>query len=133
MKYFSPIAFVLLVLSLPAIAQDTSPRPEKVFICTPDAFTLKVQKRTALLTGSIKTPSPGYTYKMIPSRQDTFGVLASTLIINKPEETVLQNDDKIDLDYEFTFQRELLLLYISIQKPFPGELVSISCQEKTGP
>jgi len=101
-------------------------KQEMVYTCTPDNFTLIQSGDSYTLAASLETPTPGYSYEIIPVETRS-GRIKAKLKLSGVDGAMIQVIGNIDISHTFEYTGMLHAISIKVEKDFNWGPTDINC------
>ncbi|MDP2204939.1 MAG: hypothetical protein Q8K65_01380 [Alphaproteobacteria bacterium] len=105
---------------------SSSDKQELVYTCTPDHFTLTQNGDSYILAASLETPTPGYSYEIIPVETRS-GRIKAKLKLRGVDGAMIQVIGNIDISHTFEYTGMLHALSIAVEKDFNWGPTDVNC------
>ncbi|MFN7114096.1 MAG: hypothetical protein ACK4PK_07020 [Alphaproteobacteria bacterium] len=105
---------------------DSADKPQMVYTCTPDNFTLTQNGDNYTLAASMETPTPGYSYEIIPAEARS-GRIKAKLKLSGVDGAMMQVIGNIDISHTFEYPGMLHALSITVEKDFNWGPTAVNC------
>lgn len=105
---------------------ETAEKQELVYTCTPDNFTLTQSGDSYILNASLETPTPGYSYEIIPVETRS-GRIKAKLKLTAPEGVMITVIGNLDINHTFEYTGMLHALSIAVDKGFNWGPADVNC------
>lgn len=103
-----------------------SEKQQMVYTCTPDNFTLTQDGDNYTLAASLETPTPGYSYEIIPVETRS-GRIKAKLKLTGVDGMMMQVIGNIDISHTFEYAGMLHALSIAVDKDFNWGPDAVNC------
>lgn len=101
-------------------------KQEMVYTCTPDSFTLTQSGDSYIFAASLETPTPGYSYEIIPVEARS-GRIKAKLKLSGVDGAMIQVIGNIDISHTFEHIGMLHALSIAVEKDFNWGPTDVNC------
>ena len=105
---------------------DSGEKLEMVYSCKPENFTLTQSGDSYTLAATIETPTPGYSYEIIPIETRN-GRIRARLKLSGVDGAMIQVIGSLDISHTFEYSGMLHALSIAVEKDFNWGPTAISC------
>jgi hypothetical protein len=105
---------------------DSGEKQDLVYTCTPDNFTLTQNGDSYILNAALETPTPGYSYEIVPV-ETRHGQIKAKLKLTAPEGVMITVIGNLDISHTFEYIGMLHALSIAVEKGFNWGPTAVNC------